>query len=92
MTKIKKSVLLAVLLVLEIVFLALAVSSTRPRRESELTALTRYDQTPTEMNKDELLKEQRISERAIELRRGLGIVAAAANGILIGYIWKSKRI
>jgi len=82
----KKVVLLSVLGFLEMVFVSLIFASNLPHQRSELDAYTRYQNSPSEENKDLWLKEREKIDGEIRLRISIGCGLATANLAIILWI------
>jgi len=82
----KKAVALIVLGFLEIVFLAWAIAANIPRRSADIEAFMKYRNAPTIENEHLWLKERRITEKEVMLRRSVGTCLGFANLFLIGWV------
>lgn len=87
----KKIVLLVVLAFLEVVFLSWVFASNLPRRSSDIDAFMRYQNSPTEENKELWLKERQITENEVTRRRGVGAALALGNLFLIGWLVRKRQ-
>jgi hypothetical protein len=74
----------------EIVFVSWAIASNRPRRSSEVQAVTRHVAAPTPENKKLLVREQHVTEREIGTRKLLGYSLVVANLCLIALIARRR--
>jgi|SRR5882672_7433666 len=89
MNKVKKNVILIMLGVLEVVFLAWILASNVPRRSADLAAFSQYQSMPTSENKELWLKERRVTQNEVQLRRYTGTFLAIGNLLL--FIWVARR-
>jgi hypothetical protein len=89
MKKWKKTILLVLMGLLEIVFLSLVLASNVPRRSADLAAFSRYQSAPTPENRELWLKERQITQNEVDLRRFFGAVLGIGNLFLMR--WVAKR-
>jgi hypothetical protein len=89
MTVVKKAVMFGILGLLELIFLSWAIAPTVPHRSVELKELGKYQDTPTDENKEAWLKERRRTRNDVMLRRTVGGGLAFGNLFLIG--WAIRR-
>jgi hypothetical protein len=87
--KIKRIIIIAVLGLLEVVFISWAVASNLPHRNSEILALQKYQNDPTEENKRALLKEQEITQSEVTKRRVIGVCLGSGNLLLL--VWLLRK-
>jgi hypothetical protein len=85
----KKAILLVVLGLLEVVFASWILASNLPRRSADIEAFTRYQNAPTDQNKELWLKERQQTQNEVRLRVFVGICLAAGNLFLI--VWVARR-
>jgi len=85
----KKTVLLAVLGLLEVVLLSWIFAANVPRRSADLETFTRYQNAPTAGNREVWLRERRITQREVTRRRYIGSIFAVGNLVLIG--WAAQK-
>lgn len=76
---------------MEVVFLALALASNRPRRSAELDALTRYGIAPTRENYEAWQKEGQISQNEVTFRKPAGFVLALGNVAVMVLVYRRNR-
>ena len=82
----KKTILLVVLGLLEVVFVSWVFAPILPRRVAEMDTFRVYQRAPTEENKKFWLKERQKTESEVRLRVSLGVCLAAGNLFLIGWL------
>ena len=86
----KKTFLLVVLALLEVVFVSWIVASNLPRRSADIEAFMRYQSAPTEQNKDLWLKERQKTESEVRLRVTVGVFLTIGNGFLIVWVLRKR--
>jgi hypothetical protein len=87
----KKAAILALLGLLEVVFLSWILASNLPRRSADVEAFTRYNNAPTPENRDLWLKERQITQNEVTRRRYAGAAFGFGNLLLIGWVASWKR-
>lgn len=87
----KKTILLVVLALLEVVFASWAFASNLPRRSADIEAYRRYQSAPTEENKELWLQERQKTQTEVTLRRYTGTALAFGNLFLILRVASRKR-
>jgi len=86
----KKTVLLVVLGLLEVVFLSWTFAPNLPRRSADINAFMRYQSVPTEENKELWLKERQKTQNEVTLMTSLGVCLAVGNGFLMGWVVRRR--
>lgn len=91
MSTAKKTILLVILGLLEVVFASRIFASNLPRRSADIEAYRRYQSTPTEENKELWLQERQKTQNEVTLRRYVGAALAFGNLVLIVWVASQKR-
>jgi hypothetical protein len=89
MSRTKRTILLVVLGLLEVVFVSWVFASNLPRRSADIDAFRRYQSAPTEENKELWLQERQKTQSEVGLRKSLGACLAVGNLLLI--VWVARR-
>ncbi len=84
-----KTTLLAVMGLLEVVFLSWIFASNIPHRSADISAFQQYRATPTEENKKRWLREREKTQREVTIRKSLGAFFAFGNALLM--VWVARR-
>jgi hypothetical protein len=92
MARTKKIAVLVVLAFLEIVFLSLVFASNLPRRRADIDAFWKYQNAPTEGNKQTWLKVRQETELEVRLRVFFGFCLATGNAFLIRWVAQRRTI
>jgi hypothetical protein len=89
MTVVKKAVILGILGFLELMFISWAIAPTVPHRSVELKEFAKYQDAPTDENKEIWLRERRRTRNEVMLRRAVGGGLGFGNLFLIA--WAIRR-
>jgi hypothetical protein len=86
----QKAISLTVLGLAEVVFLSWILAPNLPHRAADASAFMRYQSEPTEENKELWLKERRVTQREVTLRRALGFFLTTGDLVLIVWVVRKR--
>jgi hypothetical protein len=88
----KKTILLVVLGLLEVVFVSWVLASNIPRRSADVEAFRQYQNVPTAENYELWMKERQVTQNEVTWRKYSGTFLGLGNLLLLGWLARKRPV